>query len=411
MSIIFAQRCTIEKKRENNANGILVNLFLIVFICFLGMGISISVLPIYVKSTLHLNNFWVAIIIALQYASMFLTRGVAGNAADGIGTKFTLLWGIVLGIVSGLVYLAGHYSSFLILKVILIASGRVLTGLSESLMVTGALAFAMNQAGSQHAGKIMAWNGNAVYGGAAFGAICGGWLINSGGFLWICYALIILPSLALLLAYHLRPQSIIAQARLPFYKVVDFILLPGLGLFLATVGYGVILSFISLLFYQYNWTHYEWGFACFGVSYVIARVFFSSLPDKLGGVKVAFFSLLIELLGQILIFGGHEKYLVILGIGLSGFGFSLVVPSLGIEAIKRVPPQNRGSAMGAFLAFFDLSFCIAVPIAGVIAKNGYQLVYLLGIICTGLGLWIVNALKRNPLKVSFSSDFPLERRK
>jgi hypothetical protein len=35
---------------------------------------------------------------------------------------------------------------------------------------------------------------------------------------------------------------------------------------------------------------------------------------------------------------------------VTGLGCALVFPALGVEALKRVLPANRGSAMGAFVA-------------------------------------------------------------
>jgi predicted MFS family arabinose efflux permease len=51
---------------------------------------------------------------------------------------------------------------------------------------------------------------------------------------------------------------------------------------------------------------------------------------------------------------------------LTGLGFSLAFPSFGVEAIKRVPPQNRGVALGAYTAFFDATMGLGVPALGLL---------------------------------------------
>ncbi|WP_339051054.1 hypothetical protein [Rickettsiella endosymbiont of Xylota segnis] len=87
------------------------------------------------------------------------------------------------------------------------------------------------------------------------------------------------------------------------------------------------------------------------------------MPDRFGGVRVVILSLIVECIRQGLMFMAGAQDLVFLGSALSGFGFSLAVPALGIEALKQIPTQNRGRAMGFFLAFFDLSFCISGAIS------------------------------------------------
>jgi predicted MFS family arabinose efflux permease len=71
--------------------------------------------------------------------------------------------------------------------------------------------------------------------------------------------------------------------------------------------------------------------------------------------------------------------MAIVGCALTGIGFSLVFPSLGVLAIKKVTPHMRGTALGAYSAFFDLSLGLAGPIAGIIAGwFGYQAIYIFG---------------------------------
>jgi len=49
------------------------------------------------------------------------------------------------------------------------------------------------------------------------------------------------------------------------------------------------------------------------------------------------------------------------GAFVTGLGCALVFPALGVEALKRVLPANRGSAMGAFVVFLDIAYGFAGP--------------------------------------------------
>lgn len=369
---------------------VLSKLFLIVFICFFSFGATIAVIPIYIKTELGFSNFIVGSTLALQYVAMIFSRAFSGNVADVIGAKVAVLYGLLAAVICGLIYLGCVITEYPIIKLSFIALGRTLLGISESLIVTGVLTWALNQVGSSHAGKVMAWNGNAMYGGVALGALGGGWLAKWGGFPWIVYAAIFFPIMAMLIAQTLEKQKLIIQKqRLPFLKVIKMVFLPGISLLLSTVGYSVILSFSGLFFRAKHWIGAEIVIAFFGISFVLARILFSGMPDRFGGARVAILSLIIECIGQGLMFMASTHDLVFLGSALSGFGFSLAVPALGIEALKQIPIQNRGTAMGSFLAFFDLSFCIAVPLAGImIQSQNYQIVYLLGASCAFLAILI-----------------------
>jgi MFS family permease len=65
------------------------------------------------------------------------------------------------------------------------------------------------------------------------------------------------------------------------------------------------------------------------------------------------------------------------GAGVTGFGYSLVYPGFGVEAVRRAPPESRGLAMGAYTAFLDLALGLANPALGLVAgKVGLGAVFL-----------------------------------
>jgi predicted MFS family arabinose efflux permease len=67
------------------------------------------------------------------------------------------------------------------------------------------------------------------------------------------------------------------------------------------------------------------------------------------------------------------------GAALSGCGFALIFPALGVEALKTVADQNHGAALGVYTAFLDLAMGITGPIAGfIVGKFGYSAIFLHG---------------------------------
>ncbi len=381
----------------------LLKLMSIVFICFFSFGLSIAVIPLYIQDTLHFNAFVIGTVIALQYLSTFASRGVAGNLADTIGAKKTLLRGLVLSLITGGMYFFCALSTQATLQLTYLALGRIILGIAESLIITGALTWALTKAGEPNTGKVMALNGNAMYGGVAMGAMCAGYLTRNYGFLSVAFLSSTLALISISLAQMLDDQPVTSGVRLAFYRVVHSIQLPGIALLLSTVGYALILSFITLLFNEQRWQHANTAITAFGIAYVFARLLFSSFPDRFGGARVALCSLIIECIGQACIWLSSTENIALLGALLTGFGFSLVVPGLGIEAIKRIPAQNKGAGMGAFLAFFDLSFCVILPITGQIVKHGsYHTVYCVGTLCTLLGCLITLKLLNTARNVHLS---------
>jgi hypothetical protein len=59
--------------------------------------------------------------------------------------------------------------------------------------------------------------------------------------------------------------------------------------------------------------------------------------------------------------------LALFGAAVTGFGYSLVYPGFGVEAVRRAPAESRGLAMGAYTAFLDLALGLANPALGLVA--------------------------------------------
>jgi MFS family permease len=367
----------IEKSFAKLITPIIVSVFAV----YLTIGMTLGVLPSYIKNELQFGNLVVGAIIGLQSIATLLTRAYSGKITDTLGAKTANHRGLKLSIISGIIYMAAAYFSQNTLFALgLIFFARIIHGTAESFSVTGALTWGIGLVGAAKSGKVMTWNGIAMYAGIALGAPAAIWLKSTYGIQYVFLTIILLSIISWLSTIKLPSLPVdLSHIRTPFYKVIKLIADQGMGLAFSSIGFACISSFIALLFTERNWGNPSMAFMAFGTSYVLTRVFFSSFPDKFGGYRVAIYSLIIEIAGQVIIGFSSSAAMAIIGCSLTGIGFSLIFPALGVLAIKKVSPQMRGTALGAYAAFFDLSLGIAGPIAGIIAAwSGYSSVYLFG---------------------------------
>lgn len=368
----------------------LLPITLAVFVGFLTIGLPLPVLPLHVHDTLGMSALVVGLVVGSQFAAALLSRAWAGTLADTRGAKRAVVAGFVVSTFSGLTFLVSlAFAADPAVSVGVLLAGRVLLGCAESLVITGALSWGVGLVGPQNAGKVMAWVGIAMYGAYAFGAPVGVAVYGLWRFTGIAVATTLIPLAALALIVAVRPVAPTASRRVPFYKVLGAVWVPGLGLALSSVGFGVITAFVALLFAAKEWGNASLAFTAFGLAFIGARLLFGHLPDKLGGARVALVCVLIEAVGQLLIWGADSAPMAYLGAAVTGFGYSLAFPGFGVEAVRRAPPQSRGVAMGAYVAFFDISLGITGPAAGAVATAwGVDAVYLVGAVAVACSLLV-----------------------
>jgi predicted MFS family arabinose efflux permease len=100
-------------------------------------------------------------------------------------------------------------------------------------------------------------------------------------------------------------------------------------------------------------------------------------------------------LGQLGMWLATSGAMAIAAAALTGLGFSLAFPSFGVEAVRRVPPQNRGVALGAYAASFDVAMGLGVPALGmVVGVFGNGAAFAVGAFSAAASLLIATVLRR-----------------
>ena len=375
------------------ASGIIAALF-----CgYLAVGLPLPVIPMFVHDRLGFSNLIVGLVIGIQFLATVLTRGYAGKLTDYHGGKRSALQGAAVCALGGLLYLVAAMpglSPAISLSVIVV--GRLAAGFGESQFVTGCVSWSIASVGLHRAGMSMSWTGIAMFAALAIGAPVGMALYQTYGLEAAMAACIVAPLIAAVIAFREVSYTSPAGRRLPFFSVIGQIWREGLGLMLQGVGLSGLTAFASLYFAARNWGHAGLVMTAFGIGFIFVRLVLGSLPDRMSGYRVALWSLAVEAIGQAMLWVAPHEVVALAGALVTGLGCALVFPALGVEALKRVLPANRGTAMGAFVAFLDIAYGLSGPAAGAIAGQfGYAAVYLFGVVCALLGAALV-ATARSP---------------
>jgi len=367
------------------------------FICYLSIGLPLAVLPTYVHLKMGYSAALAGFVISIQYIATLASRPWAGRISDRQGAKVAVVWGMGACSASGAMLMAAaacfafhlHWLSVLIL----IAS-RLILGVGESLGSTGATLWGITAAGPQATARVIGWNGICSYGAMALAAPLGVILDQLWGLASLGILTILIGAASLIVAMRKDPVPAVEGKHMPFAHVLGRVAPHGMALALGGVCYSVLATFVTLYYASRHWNGAALCLSVFGLAFIGARLLFIHAIDRFGGFPVAIACLAVDSLGMLLLWFSHSSWMALAGAALGGFGFSLVFPAIGVEAMERVPESNRGAALAVYTACSDVSFFLVGPVAGaIIGWYGYRSVFLFATVSVLAALGIVVVLK------------------
>ncbi len=367
-----------------------ISIVMFTFIGYLSIGIPLAVLPGYVHNNLGYGTVIAGLVISVQYLATLLSRPYASRIIDNQGSKRAILYGLSGCGLSGVLMLVSSWlSATPALSLASLLLGRLVLGSAESLVGSASIGWGIGRVGAANTAKVISWNGIASYGAIAIGAPLGVVMVNHWGLWTMGASIIALSVVGLLLAWPKQAAPIVSGVRLPFLHVLGRVLPHGTGLALGSIGFGTIATFITLYYATNHWENAALCLSLFGASFIGARLLFGNLINRIGGFRVAIGCLSVETLGLLLLWLAPNPQLALAGAALSGFGFSLVFPALGVEAVNLVPASSRGAAVGAYSLFIDLSLGITGPLVGAVAAGlGFASIFLFAALAAFSGLML-----------------------
>ena len=372
----------------------IISYVLFTFVVYLAIGLPLAILPAHVHFRLGYSATLAGLVISIQYIATFLSRPWAGHISDHRGAKISVIWGMGMCTASGAFLLAAallHRAPWLSMTSLILS--RLALGVGESLGSTGATLWGISSVGAEHTARVIAYNGICTYGAMAIGAPLGVFMANSLGLGSIGILTAALCAASVFFAVCKRPVPVAHGEHLPFRSILMLVAPHGTALALGGVGYSVLATFVTLFYVSRHWTGAALCLTAFGVAFIVSRLLFIHTIDRFGGFPVAITCMIVESIGVLVLWRAGSPWTALAAASITGFGFSLVFPAIGVEAVRRVPEKNRGTALGLYTGFSDVSFFLVGPSAGaVIGAFGYSSAFLFALICVLVALAIVIVL-------------------
>lgn len=376
-----------------SATALLLRFSLNVFLACLTIGMSLSVVPLFVHDVLGFHNVVVGFAVGVQSLATVLTRKFAGRTADLRGARVALMRGLTFVGLSGVALLAtGLVTLSPEPRLAVLTVARLLLGVGESLCITGTLTWAIGSLGASQSGRVMSWTGAAVFSGFAVGAPLGLSLYGATALIGVAIAICLLPIAGWVVISRIPGVAPMHQTgrALPYSQVLRIVFLPGLALALQGVGFAVVGAFVVLYFDASRWSGAAVALSAFGLAFVLVRLIGGRWPERFGNLRVAQASLAVEAVGLLLVWQAPGAWLALAGTALAGAGASLIFPSLGIEVVQRAPAASRGTSLGTYAAFQDVAILLTGPLAGAVANPfGHRAVFLCGGLAAAVGVIVV----------------------
>lgn len=343
------------------------------FLGFLGFGTVLPALAPHVRHDLGGSDRTVGFVIGIFSAVALCSRLFAGRLADRTGRKRAFLTGLCSCTLAGCAYLLPWGIGGIYL-------GRVLQGIGEACLYTGAAAWTVEVAGVHRSARALGYLSSGIWGGVASGPVIGQ-LLGSFDHAAQFQVIAALSAFALLTQVpedyrpsdHPRRKGWIRKSLIPAGIAVGFV----------NVHYPVITGFLILHLAQRG-NSGPAAFTTYAGFVLLSRFFLGGLPDRIHP-RITFYTGLVCMAFGLAILATRPSWGgAILGAGLLGFGFSFPWASVASTVFKRTPGGERGSAISVLSAFYDLFVGTSSFSAGLVANRfGYSAAFVMAIVALG----------------------------
>jgi MFS family permease len=361
--------------------------FVLVVACglayFLALGVVLPAVPQYVEDVLGAGSLSVGVAVGALFVGAVLLRPYIGRLGDRYGRRVLMVFGASVVAVSIALYGVVESLGFLI-------GARLLTGLGEAAFFVGAATMITDLAPPARRGEAISYWSVAVYGGLAFGPVLGEAVIDHEGFdtTWIVAAGLAVLAVVLAICTREVPRPATETPEPGRVLVNRAAVGPGTVLFAGLISLAAFTAFIPLYVDDIGLHNADVVFLTYGGVVLAVRIVGARLPDTLGARTAGAIALMASAAGMVVMAAWGTTVGLLVGTFLFAIGASLLYPALLLLALSGAPESERGSVVGTFSSFFDLSQGVGSLLVGAMAAaTSYQGAFALGAVASVFGFF------------------------
>ena len=323
----------------------------------------------------------VGLAVGILFVGAVLLRPWVGRIGDRTGRRLLIIVGAAVVGASVLLYGLVESLPFLV-------GARLLTGVGEAAFFVGAATMVTDLAPPERRGEAISYWSIAVYGGLAFGPVIGEGVLDASGYTAVWLVSAALAGVATVLGFctreAVRPT---AEERVSGGVVNRAAVAPGTVLFAGLIALAAFTAFVPLYVDEVGLGGADGVFLLYGGLVLVVRIVGARLPDVLGPRLAGSLALVGTTSGMAVMAAWGSAAGLFAGTVLFALGASLLYPALLLLALNRASDAERGSVVGTFSSFFDLSQGLgSLMVGGIAAATSYRGAFGAGAVAALVGL-------------------------
>ena len=349
---------------------------------FLSFGVLNPVLPRYIRGPLHHSDVGVGIGLAAFTVTALALRQFSGRFGDRRGRHIPIRLGSVVNTVSML----GLFAATSLAHIVAL---RLLLGIAEALIFVGVATAVQDISPDDRRGESASLFSLSLFVALAIGPLVGEQMLDHFGYDGVWWFAVGAAALGTAFAFTIpdtRTHFIPDDAPAP-PLVHRAALRPGAILGCAIWGLASFNGYMPLYALEIGLKGASPVFLANSIVIMLFRSVGARIPDRFGALRTSRLAMICTPAGLAIMGLWQSVPGLFTGAVVMAVGQALAFPALMTVAVNSAPGTERGSVMGTFTAFFDLSFGGGLLALGFVSHTvGYNGAFLVAAGVATIGL-------------------------